>query len=1182
MKRNRNRPDSIVSLRRRIGGADAAVPILAIALIFGLAQYVNNAAATSSINKPAKRSEFQLARMSEEVTVHAAGRGNPYINLSDGHELITPYSGPAELTSMLERNEARPLSLCSADFDEDGVPDLISGYAGPRGGIITLLRGNVDSIYPNVPEAMQRRAEGTFTDAPFLSPAFVFGASEAADLIGAGDFDGDGHWDVVAAARGSNTLHLISGDGRGGFRETTRVNLSGGVTAMVVGEINRRDGLDDVVVGVSGEQGAKALVFEGPEGALRASPEVFDLPAEASSLALGQLDDSSEMDLAIAAGHQLMIVHGRDRKLSLDPRRQAEVSKALTASRSFQSAIRSVSVGKFAGDEYSGIALLLADGTLRLLDDKEHDIERQSSSRSIERWSSTLLARGSWSNSTHLISARASSIPLDNVIVLDPRSRTVQILTVKYGTDNQSSRDTGEEASCCGLPTSLYSEFEAKAVLPMRLDPDALSDLVILGNGDSPAVALTSQSSMTALSDVSAQATFMVSNTNDGGAGSLRQAILDANGSAGSDTISFNIMESGIRTITLLSPLPVVTESVFIDGTTQPGFAGFPLIALRRGALGSTLKITGGNSAVRGLDVCSVTNGFTDLGPALSTDIEITAAGGNRIEGSFISEAGVKITSSNNTVGGTASGAGNRFSMNGNHNGLAFGGRTATGNQVQGNSFVVNPISCAPNHTCPLGVAISMQAASNNTIGGTTAQARNLISGSPLLMGAGSGNLIQGNLIGVDATGTIGSSLNFGIGISQGTNHTIGGTTPNARNIISGTGFGIGIQSDGVVLTGHLVQGNYIGTDLTGTLAVGNGDGILLAFARGITIGGATAGARNVISGNSSSGIHIVGTPLIFVISCGPLGIIPVPNSDFEIQGNYIGTDVSGTQPLGNGGDGIRIELKAFSHDIRANRIAFNAGSGVNLPEAALPGDDLPAFSVRIVDNSIFSNKLLGIDLAGDGITTNDFQDIDSGANLRQNFPLVLSTSVPAAPADRSFSPAATLNVSGTFNSTPNSTFNLQFFFGSGCDASGHQFTGAIPIPLGSLPVTTDASGNASYTFSFEFPVGLSSGFVNSTATDSSNNTSEYSSCLAVSNPLVITSACRGDGKRLIVNGTGFVSGAKVFLNGDQEKTSFISSTQVIAKKAGKRAQTGDTLRVRNPDGTETAVITYTRVNCSP
>src|SRR5437764_2350192 len=151
----------------------------------------------------------RLARLSQTISVHAAGRGNPTINLSDGHDLLTSYVGPDELRVALEQNLAHPLSLAAADFDEDGVPDLVSGYAYNGRGIITLLRGNVDSIYPNAPEAKQRKSNGTFTDAPFLSPAQITAAPVAPDFISAGDFDGDGHLDVVAASRTRNSLFLF-------------------------------------------------------------------------------------------------------------------------------------------------------------------------------------------------------------------------------------------------------------------------------------------------------------------------------------------------------------------------------------------------------------------------------------------------------------------------------------------------------------------------------------------------------------------------------------------------------------------------------------------------------------------------------------------------------------------------------------------------------------------------------------------------------------------------------------------------------------------------------------------------------------------------------------------------------------------------------------------------------------
>src|SRR5688572_4576093 len=131
--------------------------------------------------QPADRKTQEPARLSDTVSVEASGRGNPTINLSDGHRLLTSYIGPEKLCLALEQNQAEPLSLASADFDEDGVPDLVSGYGYQGRGIVSLLRGDVDSIFPNAPEAQRRKASGTFTDAPFLSPAGLFSLSVPAD-----------------------------------------------------------------------------------------------------------------------------------------------------------------------------------------------------------------------------------------------------------------------------------------------------------------------------------------------------------------------------------------------------------------------------------------------------------------------------------------------------------------------------------------------------------------------------------------------------------------------------------------------------------------------------------------------------------------------------------------------------------------------------------------------------------------------------------------------------------------------------------------------------------------------------------------------------------------------------------------------------------------------------------------
>ncbi|MEK6407167.1 MAG: VCBS repeat-containing protein [Acidobacteriota bacterium] len=202
---------------------------------------------TSASNSISKAVAPEFARLGDRATVHAVGLGAPRINLADGRELLTAYAGDPEAQWLLQQNLAQPLAIASSDFDEDGVPDLVTGYAAPNGGVLTLHRGNVDSIYPNTLEAQQRRAAGTFTDAPFLSPARAVETPRPGDFIGCGDFDADGHLDVVTAARGSRALYFFLGDGHGNLSAARQIELSGSVTTLITGEINRADGLADIV-----------------------------------------------------------------------------------------------------------------------------------------------------------------------------------------------------------------------------------------------------------------------------------------------------------------------------------------------------------------------------------------------------------------------------------------------------------------------------------------------------------------------------------------------------------------------------------------------------------------------------------------------------------------------------------------------------------------------------------------------------------------------------------------------------------------------------------------------------------------------------------------------------------------------------------------------------------------------
>src|SRR5512143_2083918 len=107
------------------------------------------------------------ARLGDRATVHAAGQGAPRINLSDGREVLAAYLGDPEAERLLQQHLVQPQAIASSDFDGDGVPDLVSGYAAPNGGVLTLHRGNIDSIHPSAMQALQRKAAGTLTESPF-------------------------------------------------------------------------------------------------------------------------------------------------------------------------------------------------------------------------------------------------------------------------------------------------------------------------------------------------------------------------------------------------------------------------------------------------------------------------------------------------------------------------------------------------------------------------------------------------------------------------------------------------------------------------------------------------------------------------------------------------------------------------------------------------------------------------------------------------------------------------------------------------------------------------------------------------------------------------------------------------------------------------------------------------------
>src|SRR6266436_1884451 len=626
---------------------------------------------------------------------------------------------------------------------------------------------------------------------------------------------------------------------------------------------------------------------------------------------------------------------------------------------------------------------------------------------------------------------------------------------------------------------------------------------------------------------------FVVTNANDHGAGSLRQAMLDANATPGLDNITFNIPAAGVQTISLLIALPVITDPVVIDATTQAGYTGVPLIELNGAQTSANgFQISAGSSTIRGF----IINRFNSGGMA---GILLTTNGGNVIQGNFIGTDssgnvaqknwnGVLITSgsTNNLIGGSSAAARNVISGN-NFAGVSV--NTAS-NTIQGNFIGTSAAGTVPIPTGTNGIELSGSGSTNNLIGGTTSGAGNLISGNPTGVSISApGVTVQGNLIGTDPTGLIAVPNGGGINANGPSNTLIGGLIAGARNVISGN------NGDGVYIRGNgsLVQGNFIGADITGSVVLGNGGNGVTAGGNAV-IGGVVPEARNIISGNASSsgfanvgigtnsfgsatvqgnyigtdvtgnvalnnprwGIAIGSSSNIIggatpgarnIISGNTVGIqfggfTTGSVSANVIQGNYIGLNQAGTAPIPNTADGIRLEAAAPNLSANniiggvasgaGNTIAFNGANGINVSSGT-------GNSIR--ENSIFSNAGLAIDLSPVGVSANDLADADTGANNLQNFPLLTSV----------VSNGGGTTIQGTLNSKPNTTFQIDFYSNTACDPSGN---GEGARFFDTTSVTTDANGNAS--INFVSSVSLATGrTLTTTATDPSGSTSEFSAC---------------------------------------------------------------------------------------
>jgi parallel beta-helix repeat protein len=428
---------------------------------------------------------------------------------------------------------------------------------------------------------------------------------------------------------------------------------------------------------------------------------------------------------------------------------------------------------------------------------------------------------------------------------------------------------------------------------------------------------------------------------------------------------------------------------------------------------------------------------------------------------------GIFTNSSGHFIGGTNAASRNVISGNVNA-GIWLSGPGVSNIVVQGNYIGLNAAGTAAVSNRFAGIYVLNGARSNailnNVISG------NFQEGLRLSDAGTSGNVVQGNFCGTGPSGANAIPNGFaGVTIYSGaSSNLIGGLVPAARNILSGNG-AVGLAIGNAGTGGNVVQGNFMGVDASGAVKLANGTAAMYVTdgPENTLIGGTASGAGNVLSGNGSYGVYMGNA------------------TNNAIQGNVIGTMANGSSAMGNGFAGIYLFGTAQSNSVgldlagngSSNHIAFNAGYGIVVVDPTTTGNTLRG-------NSIYSNSAIGINLFAPsdvypGVTQNDLNDPDTGANRLQNFPVFTSASI---------SSNVTI-LSGTLNSTPGRSFVLDFYRNFAPNPSGY---GEGQFYVGSTMVTTDAAGNAIFGFGI---VGNFSGqYFTATATDlTTGDTSEFS-----------------------------------------------------------------------------------------
>ncbi|MBX3292305.1 MAG: hypothetical protein KF881_05355 [Acidobacteria bacterium] len=796
----------------------------------------------------------------------------------------------------------------SADFDSDGVKDVVTVDTTGR---MRLFRGNADTIYPNHPEAVARRAErGDPT--PFEPTNIEVLLPNIPDLLFAGDLNGDGFTDIIAAKIGSDRIELVFGGGHGAFSQPVSFPVGGRITAIDVGEIGRKDKNADIAVAYQSKEGSFVAIFEHREGAFRRAPERFRIAAPANAIAIGKLDADPYGDVAVASGSLLTIIHGRGDPYPLDMSVDIKIErpKAVAQSRQIGFQISDLVTGNFGGSYGESLVLLGTDGRLVHMEPRRDTVEPSRRMTQEERtkteapqflpidvdaetyrvakeraeitpenaveFSQSMIDYGKYDGNPEELIEQQRRAYLEKLNEMEPTARSRHLSEKSEQTRRQEARRK-----------ELFEAMLAAKPIPIALF--ASETIAQPGSfASSAAAAARSKLVRGRFSSSNSDDIAVIGSSNDIFiAGKFRRDVdglragfgtvaLESGGPV-SQVIPMRLNADGLNDLVILgegtaAPRVATSEGTVVlivnttdDQTSGDCLGGAEPCGLRRAI--QQANFFGGN--VREIRFNIPGNGPFKFEPATNypsllrpTIIDGTTQPGFagtpiiEIDGSSISGSGegLRIQAADSVI-----------------RGLVINNMPAVnyqGSLIGGSGIVVLSTNLRPN-------------IQNVTI--------------------------EGNYLGTNVDGTA-RRPNWGNGVQifDAYLNTVGGSVPQARNLLSGNGdtsqsnnFGVGLA----VTAGHenKIFGNYIGTDAAGNVKVRNETGVFLAGIQN-EFGGDGVGEGNVVSGNG-------GEPNQFN-QCGGRGMFltalfrdsngELVSYDNLIRGNLIGTRASGLSGLGN------------------------------------------------------------------------------------------------------------------------------------------------------------------------------------------------------------------------------------------------------------------------------------------